>query len=420
MINSIYDLLVKLKENGLSEIEPFADIPHNPTIGDMFEGLTKDILEKSIFQGLDLKVTSGMIQSPSGAFSRQIDCMLVVGEGKNIAHTDEYVYDILQVVAVIEVKKNLFSNDLKSAATNLSSVTDITVPPKYIETALLRQAFEKITGKLYPQENEVKNLTESEQMIYHALVVNSYMPARIIFGYQGLKDENSLREKFINYLAEGVENKSKGYTPTSLPNLIICGENSLLKTDGLPYISGFHDSNEWWVCYASYNQKPLLLLLEIIWTKISMYFGIDIRNLLDLESEIEIPRPLLRAKGHLNKGWEYTYDTLSKEELAKYPSAKKWEPLIVGEVEFAIINHLCETGTITIDDSLHSYVNSKGEVLNTLLSRLSNERFISVDGNKIHLLTYECACIIYDGNYYIGENKDGQMTNWVIHQKKNL
>ena len=118
MIKTFKDLLQDLKEKGIQEIEQYLNIGHNPTIGDMYEGLTKELMEKSIFEGLELSVVSGKIINDDGVLSRQIDCMIVVGDGEKLPYTDSYIYNINNVIAVIEVKKKLFSKELQSAHEN--------------------------------------------------------------------------------------------------------------------------------------------------------------------------------------------------------------------------------------------------------------------------------------------------------------
>lgn len=41
MINTIKDLLEELRSQGINDISEFLDIKHGPTIGGMYEGLTK-------------------------------------------------------------------------------------------------------------------------------------------------------------------------------------------------------------------------------------------------------------------------------------------------------------------------------------------------------------------------------------------
>lgn len=81
VIKTYSDLLLELKNKGVEEIEQYLNIGHNPTIGSMYEGLTKDLVKKTIFEGLDLQVVSGKITNEAGQYSKQIDCMIVVGDG---------------------------------------------------------------------------------------------------------------------------------------------------------------------------------------------------------------------------------------------------------------------------------------------------------------------------------------------------
>ena len=66
----------------MGEIEPFLDIGHNPTIGSMYEGLTKNVMSQAIFEHMDLRVVSGKIINDDGEYNRQIDCLIVRGVGK--------------------------------------------------------------------------------------------------------------------------------------------------------------------------------------------------------------------------------------------------------------------------------------------------------------------------------------------------
>lgn len=115
MIETIHELLVAMKEKGIEDIEPYLNIGHNPTIGEMYEGLTHQLMERTIFKDFNMHVVSGKIINASGKLSKQIDCMIVIGEGEKLPYTDNYIYNINNVIAVIEVKKKLFSNDLSDA-----------------------------------------------------------------------------------------------------------------------------------------------------------------------------------------------------------------------------------------------------------------------------------------------------------------
>ena len=75
----------------------------------------------------------------------------------------------------------------------------------------------------------------------------------------------------------------------------------------------------YYVLYASYNQKPLLLFLEIIWTKLSSIYPIS-SDIFGDDVVFEVPKPLLIAIPHEN-GWEYLNFNLTKEELDEIPAS---------------------------------------------------------------------------------------------------
>ncbi|KXF91841.1 DUF6602 domain-containing protein [Phaeobacter inhibens] len=123
----------------------------------MYEGLTADILGRTIPPGLDLKVVSGFAEDHDGKLSNQIDCMLVRGEGTPVPYTSNYKWHIKDVIAVIEVKKNLFSKGLDESYHQLREILE--THSSWIQNAKeggayninpSRRAFSEITGEVVP------------------------------------------------------------------------------------------------------------------------------------------------------------------------------------------------------------------------------------------------------------------------------
>jgi hypothetical protein len=108
MITKIADLLNELRIAEARRIDQ-ERIEHTTTIGDMYEGLTASILERSIPTQADLRIVSGFAETNSGDRSGQIDCMLVSGSGKRLPYSNASVWNIRDVIAIVEVKKTLFS-----------------------------------------------------------------------------------------------------------------------------------------------------------------------------------------------------------------------------------------------------------------------------------------------------------------------
>ena len=121
MISTVAELLQSIVEK---EKDQLASVPlkHAPTIGDMHEGLTKDILDRAVPSNIGLQVVNGFVVDGNDGMSPQIDCMLVKNIEEQIPYTDHYKCHIKDVIAVIEVKKSLYSADLSDAYWKLYEV----------------------------------------------------------------------------------------------------------------------------------------------------------------------------------------------------------------------------------------------------------------------------------------------------------
>lgn len=420
MIKTFAELLTAIKEKGVKEIEPFLNIGHNPTIGSMYEGLTKEILNKAIFQGINLKVTSGKVKNNAGKLSRQIDCMIVVGNGEIIPYTNECLYHINDVIAVIEVKKRLYTSDLDSSFYNLKSVVETFEAREDLELSQVIDSYRSIVGEELPERDELKSLSFHKKMIYHTLILESYLPLRIVLGYEGFKSEYLLREGFINYLDKSVSNnkEGRGYGATNFPNLIICDEASIVKLNGMPYAVRTN-KNDKWALYASYPKNPMLILLELIWTRLSYKYDLS-SDIFGNDFTIENISPFLLATAvnkSEKKGWEYEYVYSEKENLGKRIDQEDiWKPASVSNVAFNIFNRLCNDEKVNFNDiNLANLIKSEGfnieeiekEIIDTGLVYKSNK------GN-IHLLTKECLCVIAPQGFLVGENLYGRMTQYIM------
>ncbi len=124
MINNIAELLKGFIDEEIKKLDAF-DVKHKPTIGEMYEGLTTDILNRMIPKDLGLTITHGFITEESGIMTKEVDCMLVKGEGIQVPYTDKYKWHVKDVIAVLEVKKKLYSNELSDSYFHL--ITDFRV-----------------------------------------------------------------------------------------------------------------------------------------------------------------------------------------------------------------------------------------------------------------------------------------------------
>ena len=94
MIKTVSDLLLSLKSREQELLKQYDIVKHPGIIGDMYEGLTKEVLSKSVFEGLNIQIRAGKIKNSKNEFSGEIDCMIVVGEGESIPYTDK-TFDVV-------------------------------------------------------------------------------------------------------------------------------------------------------------------------------------------------------------------------------------------------------------------------------------------------------------------------------------
>ena len=395
----------------------------------MFEGLTSEILDKAIFKGLNLKIIqNSFIYNDSGQISDEMDCMIVVGEGKEIAFTkQQFRYHISNVIAVIQVKKNLFAKDINDAYLNLRSVMKIAEPretEKFVYH-LHRDAYKTLTSKEIPTKDRRKRFTEREDFVYHTLMMEAFYPLRIVFGYFGFKNEYSLREGFVRKMEELTKNGPiQGYSPGSFPNLIICGENSIIKNNGMPI--GFPFTNDvffWHLLFTTY-EKPIYYLLELIWTRLSYKFEISSEIFGD-DFDLDEVHPFISCKEkQVNKNqwaWEYNYHALSKLDLEKPLIKEEWKPTEIDKNEFIILNVLLKKGEIHFENDIDFKDFIKDNQINqvSFLDGLVKKRLIFVDEKKIRFLVDTLVCVFTpEGKHYAGENKNGEMTNYFSKQYK--
>lgn len=251
------------------------NVKHAPTIGDMYEGLTKELLERAIPPNLGLRLVDGFVIGVDGKPGNQIDAMLVMGDkGRQIPKTTKWEWPIADVLAVFEVKKNLYAADLADSIDKMRVVSQqqkdylLAFKQNFAIEASSR-AFARVMGR-YPNPGEMDDLSSTSGEILRTIAHEQLAPVRVVFGYQGYVDEHGLREAFIDYLSKQSEGGVAG--PAVLPNLIICRTNSLLKMNGHPYIEPMGDNGRWGL-FGSERRAPFRLLIELIWTRLSNQFG---------------------------------------------------------------------------------------------------------------------------------------------------
>lgn len=427
MIRSVADMLKGFMDEESSKLNDY-ELRHGPTIGAMYEGLSVELLNKSIPSSLNLKIVEGFVNDGKDFLSGQIDCMLVQGEGENIPFTNSYKWHIKDVLAVFEVKKSLYSDDLIDSFEKLRQVSQSYSSyifngdhqdGKTINLSSAYKVFSEITGIMAPPYHErEQKLTKEQEMIYITLIIEKLMPVRITLGYNGFATEFALRDKLFNYLEKSLGQNSSGVSGfgiNSFPQLIICGTNSLVKINGMPY--SHSSSDGFWNFMCSSSDNPLIFMIELIWSKLESEFNINMPWGEDLDTEIM--HAYLRAKPHhsdIQEGWEYEYIDIPQNILSEQKAPSEWEPIKVTETQFVVFNMLSdEANKISIDDiNFQNFVKSKEDSVENFIKNMISTGYVALDGSILKLTTINLQTIITpDGEFRVGENNSGRVDAWL-------
>lgn len=402
MISTIADLLKGIieKERAIIDAE---DISHGPTIGDMYEGLAREILERAIPSTLDIRVVDGFVRGSDGRLSPQLDAMIVTGEGREVPRTGSYEWPIADVLAVIEVKKTLYGAELADAFGKLRTVrtmfnTYIEDEDPAIDLRGSLKSFAQLTGHFPDTVQEVDRLPVELSTMFHTITLDQAAPLRVIWGYHGYTDELGLRKGLLKFLKDQ-GGTMDGFGASSMPNLIVARSNSLLKLVGNPYISPLTDG--WWHLLASNNENPLRLLIELLWSKFAERFGaaFPVDDNLQLERLIPFLDAKLERRGE-KVGWLYKYNDHSAAILSDAKSSE-WEPEALEVYELVVLSQIGRKGRLNIRDAaFQKYARDEGVDPEALIDALIKRRVIAwVDDEHV--------CAVQDGTVFIGFMPDG-------------
>jgi hypothetical protein len=165
--------------------------------------------------------------------------------------------------------------------------------------------------------------------------------------------------------------------------------------------------------------NPVLLILELIWTRLS--YQIKVENLWGEDLRIENFALFLSAKiktvGELT-GWEYKYTPISEAALKERDTEEDWLPIFVSSTQFVIFNRLCNGEEESLGNNyLREFIEKEGESFDEFIESLLQTGLIALKDNKLQLTTYECQCVVLpDGRFAVAENNSGRFTRWVNKQ----
>ncbi|PKQ37242.1 MAG: hypothetical protein CVT59_08355 [Actinobacteria bacterium HGW-Actinobacteria-1] len=417
MIKTVSEFLERLREAEHDALQA-QNITHRPTIGDMYEGLTQELLDRALPVESGIEVSAGFITDDSGALSHELDCLVVTAPGTKVPYTDKQVFHIDDVVAVVQVKKNLYSGDLRSGFENLASVNEIQ-PSRDRHGPLFRDAYQATTQLPVPSVDDWRSLPHNLQMVYYTLAMELYYPARIIFGYNGFKSQSALRKSFIAHLES--QRLPSGVIPGlgihKLPTLICCGEHSLAKANGAPFCTPFDDDG-YWPVYGSTTGNPLRLLLEVVWTRL-VYDDKMSGSVFDDDDETQPMHRLIDARP-CKGGWEYRISPASRKDADRPMVPKKWQPAILDVAQFTIVSRLAAGTDVSVDSELTAYLEKHGYSPASFSRALQKPGLAVLQDGRFVLLTRKCMCaVLPDGRFAAADDEAGQFTRWIGQYMEN-
>ena len=421
MIETVAEFLNELRRVEAAKLDE-VDITHAPTIGAMYEGLSADILSRALPAELGLRVTHGFVEDDN-EMSGQIDCMLAAGEGRPIPYTDGHVWHVKDVVAVFEIKKTLYGDDMKDAFRHLARVktlergyTGTMRGGDWIDLSDAVQAYEQITGRVAPASDELAQMAQhepEEYTLFTTMLHERLHSIRIVLGYGGFQTEGGFRSSMDKFIEGNLNTAGMGVG--TFPHLITTGEYSLLKTTGMPYTAMGEPG--WWLFYCSTRANPVRLILELVWTRLASAFGV--RGMWGDDLEMENMHPFLagrvRALDDGRCGWDIKHYTVRNTELSAAPATQPWAPTPITDEQAVVITQLCRGVRVDFSDTeFLQWARSADVDVPRLRAGLQNSGLVAFAGDKPQLLTEECQVhVLPDGQWVAADDNTGRLTRWL-------
>lgn len=417
MINVVADLLQSFVGDELRIMDAHP-ITHGPTIGDMYEGLSEEVLARAIPGDLGVKVVTGFAANGRGAISKQIDRMLVVGTGEQIPNTNAFLWPAKDVIAAIEVKKNLVSKEITKAIANLSSFRGIEqsalndqseVPDWYDHKRLVR-----CVGQVTRTHIHSLNWADYDvatRMIGAALFVDQFAALRIVLGFHGHRTEHGFRAALGKTFMEHLRSAARFM---SLPHLIIGGRFSLVKANGRPYYTPGAGAGSW-IPYFTTPANPLMVLLEMIWTRLDERFGLG--NPWGEDLTCEVGRGFMKATPRVVEDkdtWELQMVVGAASDLNSTPIFQPWEPLEVTLEVASALMLIATNGALSREDSsLIEMSSSTGVNPGEFVEQLLATGLVSEGPSGIILHARQLVTAhLPDGRIVAADDPTGRLARW--------
>lgn len=412
MIDTMAQLLERILAKETAALDRM-QLSHGPTIGAMFEGLTRSVLDLALPREADIRVVSGFAADHTGAQSRQLDCMVVMGDGRKIPHTESYIYPIEKVLAVIEVKKTLHGAEVSEGQENLHSLRSLDIMESPTVGNSIRAAFQLVTG--HPAPDRIVDLPPSLRGIYRLIARDAIWPATILLGYHGYRTESAVRERVANYLENAPTGPPRG--PGSVPTLVLNDSVAVAKLTGFPWSGAIRDG--WWPFLGTSSGRSVpRLFLDVLWTRLNHRRVFD-RSAFGDDKTLNAWNVLCEGRWETDpEGWTLRLQRPQVTPIVPARDDKEWSPVQVTTRQADLLLHLGKVGYIDMTEV--EYADATRDDLLSDLLLLQSFRIVGPRAGSEHIweyLTIECACVFLpDGTAWAGDDSSGRLTRWIAEQ----
>jgi len=315
-------------------------------------------------------------------------------------------------LVVFEVKKTLTKSDFNDAYEHLSGISiayseyfeDICQNGFIPKIQYSAKAFAQITGRPVPKKySDIHKMEKADAQIFYTLVQDTYSPIKIIHGYGGYKSEKGLRTAFLDFQESRL--KKQGFGVPTMPNLISSEEYSIVKVTGMPFKYPRHQSGYWEVV-ASNRVNVVGLMIEIIWTKISLACYVNMPWGDDMDANVMaglLSGKYIKDEATGKEGWMLSSIEMSEKELKEIGREAEWEPEVCPMVVMNVTQLIGMKGGIDSGSNHFSgYASEAGltskdleqVLIDTNHFTVSDQNWITYIGGSIHVVEVndsECA-----------------------------
>ena len=407
-LKSMAELLEELKIKLTTDVvNNFSNITHGPTIGGMYEGITKRLIKQSLPEESRIQVVDGFIKfGENGELSGQQDCLVVDGPVIRIPETNHYIVDVQNVIAAIEVKANMNKKQLNEALTHLANLRKMEIDFwrsnewKKIPRSEAQIRHEERTSQQFMGEQIDSRSSLSSEYFASLIRDEARGMARIAYSPKGYSTSTRFRSALIAESSVLLKQR-----PAEWPNLVGTSKQVLIKNNGQPYrAQGLQFPK--WDALATSSNNTIEVILEVIWTKIAMRYRVSPQiwgeDLIKECAHLLLTCNLVENEDSFEFHYELKPSKIKEEEV---PSEDLlWQPVFIAKR----LHEICTSHAPLEIDPTKLTVEERNQLV-------SNGLFVVKDDGSLTEIAAELRYVDLkdQGGTLFGDNGGGRFEKWL-------